>query len=136
MVKILIAISKILKLYENIQHGYDMTKSLPTRCIKEQKVPSWKEINLLLEKVDLDNEIGHLYIVDIKFNEKEATEKHYVHNEIYCSVFEQKKVIDANERSIFQLLQNLKENDGKPQIYAAQNKLTQQCSKKYCSALS
>ena len=33
-------ISKILKLDENNQYGYSMTKSMPTGC---QKIPTWKE---------------------------------------------------------------------------------------------
>ena len=41
-----------------------MTKSMPTGSIKK-KVPSWREFNLLLETVDLDDSIGHLFVVDI-----------------------------------------------------------------------
>ena len=59
-------ISKILKLDENNQHGYAMTKPMPSGSIKK-KVPSWREFNLLLETVDLDDLMGHLFVVDIFF---------------------------------------------------------------------
>ena len=74
-------ISKILKLDENNQYDHAMTKPMPTGSI-EKKVPSWREFNLLLEIVDLDDPIGHLFVVDI----------------------EKQKVLDANERSVYQLV--------------------------------
>ena len=52
-------ITKILKLDENNQYGFGMTKPLPTGCIKA---------------LDIDSPIGHQYIVDIKFDHKNATE--------------------------------------------------------------
>ena len=67
-------ITKILKLVKNNQYGYAMTKPMPTCCIKEHPSVSWLEFNLLLKTVDLDDEIGHLFIVDIEFDEKRATE--------------------------------------------------------------
>ena len=54
-----------------------MGKLLPTGCKKKKKVPTWKKSNFLLEKVGLDDEIGHLFIVAINFTESEAIEKHY-----------------------------------------------------------
>lgn len=51
-----------------------MTKPMLTGCIKEQLPPSWLKFNLLLETVDLDDDIGHLFVVDIEFVEKRATE--------------------------------------------------------------
>ena len=67
-------ISKILKMDENNQYGFAITKPIPTVCIKEHPAPSWLKFNLLLETVDLDDKIGHLFVVDIKFDEKRATE--------------------------------------------------------------
>ena len=58
-------ISKIVKLDENNQYGYVMTKPMPTGCIKESNNPSWLKFNLLLETVTLEDKIGHLFIVDI-----------------------------------------------------------------------
>lgn len=37
-------------------------------CIKEKTPPTWKESNILLEKVWLEDEIGHLFVVDTEFN--------------------------------------------------------------------
>ena len=42
-------IAKILKLYENNQYGYGMTKPLPTGCIKQDPDITWITFNLLLE---------------------------------------------------------------------------------------
>ena len=67
-------IAKILKLVENNQYGFAMTKPMPTGCIKEYPSPSWLKFNLLLESISLDDPIGHLFIVDIEFDEKNATE--------------------------------------------------------------
>ena len=39
---------------------------MPTGSIKE-KVPSWREFKLLLETVDLDDSVVHLFVVDIFF---------------------------------------------------------------------
>ena len=40
-----------------------MTKPMPAGSIKK-RVPSWREFNLLLETVDLDDSIVHLFVVD------------------------------------------------------------------------
>ena len=68
-------ITKILKFDENNQYGFGMTKPMPTGCIKEKELPSWLDFHILLETVDLDDSIGHLFIVDIFFDEKNATKK-------------------------------------------------------------
>ena len=44
-------ITKILKLDENDQYGFTMTKPMPAGCIKEHPSPSWKKFNLLLESI-------------------------------------------------------------------------------------
>ena len=79
-------ISIILKLDENNQHGYAMTKPVPTG-LSENKVPSWREFNLLLETVDLNNSIGNVFVVDtflciIKTQPKSKryTMKYFAHN--------------------------------------------------------
>ena len=38
---------------------------MPTVCIKEHLSPSWLELNLLLQTVDLDDNIGHPLVIDI-----------------------------------------------------------------------
>ena len=59
-------ISKIIKFDENNQYGYAMTKPMPTGCIHLNSDTSFKTFNILLEKVDLNDQVGHLYLVDIE----------------------------------------------------------------------
>ena len=70
-------ITKILKLDQNNQYGYAMTKAMPTGCIKEHISPSWLKFNLLLKKVDLDDVIGHFF--DVESDEKRATGREYMY---------------------------------------------------------
>ena len=67
-------ISKILKMDENNQYGFAMTKPMPTGCIKEHPAPSWLKFNLLLKTVDLDDKIGHPFVMDIELDKEIATE--------------------------------------------------------------
>ena len=66
--------SKIIKFDENNQYGFAMTKPMPVGSIKD-KSPSLAEFNLLMEKVSLDDPIGHLFVVDIEFDYEKATDK-------------------------------------------------------------
>ena len=68
-----------------------MTKPLPTGCIKDDEDVSWEAFNISLEKVDFKDEIGHLFVVDIFFDEKNATKQQLVYNEIYPPIIEKKK---------------------------------------------
>ena len=52
-------ISKILKLDENNQYGFAMTRPMPTGCIKEYLSPSFREFNFHLYGITLDNPFGH-----------------------------------------------------------------------------
>ena len=98
-------ITKILKLDEKEQYGNGMTKPLPTGCIKDSDDVSWITFNKLLESVSFDDTIGHLYIVDIEFDLKNATKRHYVYNEIYLPIIEKQRIVDPCERSVFQLIE-------------------------------
>ena len=66
--------SKIIKMDENNQYGFAMTKPLPYGCIKKKEnLPTLEELAVLLENVTLEDKLGHLFVVDIKFadiNEK------------------------------------------------------------------
>ena len=68
-------ITKILKFDENNQYCFAMTKPMPTGCIKEKELLSWLDFHILLETVDLDDSVGQIFIVDIFFDEKNATKK-------------------------------------------------------------
>ena len=79
-----------------------MAKPMPAGYIKEHPSSSLLEFNLLLETVNLDDKIGHLFVVDIKFDEKRATEREYMYNEIMLPIIEKQKLLEAYERSIYQ----------------------------------
>ena len=66
-------IKKILKLDDNNQYGNGMAKPLPTGCIKDSDGISWETFNFLLQSVSFEDTIGHLHIVHIEFDFKNAT---------------------------------------------------------------
>ena len=108
-------ITKIIKFDENNQYGFAMTRPMPTGCIKQNNSPSWLEFNLLLEKFSLEDPIGQLFVVDIEFDEKNATKKQYMYNEIFPPILGEQKILDANEQSLYQLLELFdKANNDKP----------------------
>ena len=94
-----------------------MTKTLPTGCIKDNHDISWETFNILLECVNFDDKIGHLYIVDIEFDFKNATEREFAYNEIYSPIIEKQKIIDPCERSVFQLLEQFVRGENAPKSY-------------------
>ena len=104
-------ITKILKPDENNQYGNGMTKPLPTGCIKDNSYISWQTFNFLLESVSFEDKIGHLYIVDIEFDYKNATEKEFANNEIYPPIIEKQKQIDPCERSVLEMLEQFVRSD-------------------------
>ena len=67
--------------------------------------------------------IGHLYVVDIEFDHKNATENQITYNEIYPRIIEKQKIIDPCERSIYQLFEQCSTTDkGKLKSYKATKK--------------
>ena len=117
---IITKITKILKLDENNQYGFGMTKSLPTGCIKTDWDISFQKLNDLIWKLDIDSPIGHLYVADIEFDHKNATQNQIEYYEIYPPIIEKQKIIDPCERSIYQLLEQYSTTGkGKPRSYRA-----------------
>ena len=96
-------ITKILKLDENNQYRYGITKPLPTGWIEENLEVTWRTFNLL--KVSLDDQIGHHCVVDIKLDHRNPTENWIAYNEIYPPIIEQRNIIDLCERSVYQLFE-------------------------------
>ena len=84
-------ITKILKMDENNQYGFAMTKPMPTGWIKEHPALTWCKFNFLLKTVDLGDSIGYLFIVDIEFDKVNATEREYMYNEIMSLSLKNKK---------------------------------------------
>ena len=96
-----------------------MTKPLPTGCIKNDKDIYWETFNFLLESASFEDKIGHLYIVHIEFDVKNATGRGYAYNEIYPPIIEKQKTIDPCERSVFQLLKQFVRGEKGPKAYRA-----------------
>ena len=85
--------SKIIKMDENNQYGFAMTKPLPYGCIKKNKVlPTLEELEQILNNVTLDDKLGHLFVVDIVFDK--VNEKTLLFNELYPPIFEKNKKMD------------------------------------------
>ena len=98
-------IAGILKLDENNQYGYSMTKPLPPGCIKEKKNFSWVDFNILIESVVLTNKIGHLFVIDNLFDANNANEKQLLYNEIFLTVIEKQKIFQVHKCPAYQLLE-------------------------------
>ena len=95
--------SKIIKMDENNQYGFAMTKPLPYGCIKLKKnLPTLEELKDLLANVTLEDKIGHLFVVDIIFHD--INEKTIFFNELYPPIFEKNKIIEPYERSCAQVM--------------------------------
>lgn len=47
-----------------------MAKPLPYDCIKKMTTPVMLEFNRILDRLSNEDSIGHLFIVDIKFHNK------------------------------------------------------------------
>ena len=54
-------------------------------------------------KKPVDNKMGHLFVVNIKFDKNKAREREFLFNEIYLPIFEKNKVLDPSERKFFNL---------------------------------
>ena len=77
----------------------------------------------MLEKLDLDDPIGHFFVVDISFDYGKATPRQRIYNEIYPSIIQKQNIIDVAERSVCQLIEQYSEtSDGNPNSYRATKK--------------
>ena len=95
--------SKIIKMDENNQYGFAMTKPLPYGVIKKKKVlPTLEELEQILANVTLNDKLGHLFVVDIVFDK--VNEKTLLFNELYPPIFEKDKKIEPYERSCAQIM--------------------------------
>ena len=128
-------ISKITKFDENNQYGFAMTKPMPIGAIKE-KTASWTEFNLLLEKVSLDDPKGHIFVVDIEFDHLHATDCQIMYNEIFPPFTEKQLRVEANERSVYQLVELYSEDGrGNPKSYKVSAKYHSNLLPKRCIPL-
>ena len=80
---------------ENNQYGNAMTELLPYGCFKkETEIPDLQKFNFILQDLSPDDKIGHLFVVNIIFDEKNADEKKLLFNEIYTPLFEKNTLIN------------------------------------------
>ena len=88
---------------ENNQYDNAMKKPLPYGCIKKMKnIPLFYELNEILSKLSDEDTIGHLLIVDRKFQDKNP--KIMFFNGIYTPILEKNKIVQSYERSVLQLM--------------------------------
>ena len=75
---------------KNNQYGMAMIKPLPFGCIKKREnSPTLVEFSRILDTVSHDKNVGHLFIVDIKFHD--VNPKTLLFNELYSPIFEKDK---------------------------------------------
>ena len=124
--------SKIIKMDENNQYGQAMTKPLPCGCIKKKKkVLSLEELPALLKSVTLDDNIGHIFTLDMELSD--INPKTLLFNETYLPIFEKNKEISQHKRSTSQIMsrKQKKKTKMKFQHYLLIVKRTQLYEKKY-----
>ena len=103
--------SVLVKVDENNQYGQAMRKPRPYGCInRKEHLSDLMEFNIIFDKMSYDDKIRHLFIVDIKFHDKNP--KTLLFNEIYPAVVENKN-LDPYQRSCFQLVSAIKSNEEK-----------------------
>ena len=125
-------ISKLIKFDENNQYGFAMTKPMSIGSVKE-KSPSWVEFNLLMKKVSLDDPIDHIFVVDVEFEHEKATDCQIMYNEIFPPFTDKQTRIEANERSVFELLELYSEDSiGAPRNYNITSKCHSNLLPKRC----
>ena len=94
--------SKIIKMDENNQYGFAMTKPLPFGYMKKKRnLPTLEKLKEVLANNKLDK-LGHLFVVDIVFDK--INEKTLLFNELYPPIFEKNKKIEPFERSCAQIM--------------------------------
>ena len=125
-------ISKLIKFEENNQYGFAITKPMLVGSIKEESL-SWVKFKLLMEKVSLDNPIGHIFVVDVEFEHEKATDCQIMYNDIFPPFTDKQARIEANERSVFQLLELYSEDiKGAPKSYKISSKCHSNLLAKRC----
>ena len=56
-----------------------------------KKVLTNREFDLILQWISDEDKIGHFFIVDIRFGQKNSDEKPLLFTEIYATIFEKKR---------------------------------------------
>ena len=113
-----------------------MTKPLPFGCIKKKEnPPTLVEFSSILDGLSRNDDIGHLFIIDIKFHN--VNPKTLLFNELYPSIFEKDKKMEPFEQSTFQILSTIARNEDNQKINSVQyNSKTHSTLKEKNSLLS
>lgn len=74
--------SKILKLDENNQYGFAMTKPLLIGIFKEKIYVTLEILNDVVRNYNPNDKVGHIFIVDIDFCENDDPRKK-MYNEVF-----------------------------------------------------
>ena len=85
-----------------------------TVALKKDFPPSMAEFNKILDSISHEDDIGHLFAVDIKFHD--INEKTILFSELYPPIFEKNKKIDPYERSMLQLMSIAVRNEEKDKL--------------------
>ena len=64
---------------------------------------------MILHSISDTDKIGHLFLVDIKFHKK--NEKAMLFHEIYTPIFRKNRVIQAQQKSVLQLMSVISRNE-------------------------
>ena len=72
-------------------------KTIAKWLLKQCSDISLRTFNLFLEKVSLNDQIGHFCVVEIEFDHTKATKRQIVYNEIYPPIIEKQKIVDPCE---------------------------------------
>ena len=96
--------SKIFKLDENNQHGFAMTKPLPTGTFESEKEANMEILNEAIENFDPKAKVGKIFVVDIDEFHVCNDPRKILYNEIYHCISEPKTKVPVDNRSVYELL--------------------------------
>lgn len=85
-----------------------------TVALKKDFPPSIAEFDKILDSISHEDDIGHLFAIDIKFHD--INEKTLLFNELYPPIFEKNKKIDPYEQSMLQLMSIAVRNEEKDKL--------------------
>ena len=68
----------------------------------QEKIPTLREFNIILNNISHEDKISHIFLVDITLYG--MNEKTILFNELYTPLFEKQKLIKPYDRFVFQLL--------------------------------
>ena len=68
---------------------------------KTKKVPSPQEFGHIIQGISDQGKIGHLFVVDIEFDQKNASKTQFFCNKIYTPIFEKRRRFYQPARVLF-----------------------------------